>query len=208
MKRVVKDELLDEMDPSDLAAVRSRRDLRMINGLMGGERWICRELVKLEGIKHCIEIGAGEGKLAERIKSAIPEMKVSALDRVPQPEGLARGVEWLQEDVFDLSVEVDRGVAIVANLFVHHFKDDVLWQLFEKFKGAGAILLAEPYRSRGSMLLGRTIFPLVNWVTKHDMIVSIEAGFVGGELSGMLADWHCEETKSLLGGIRLKGEQR
>ena len=44
MKRVVKPEILDELDGSDPRAIRSRRDLRFINLLMGNERWIQRSV--------------------------------------------------------------------------------------------------------------------------------------------------------------------
>jgi len=208
MNRRVQDEWLDGMDADDLAAVRSRRDLRLINTMMGGERWIVQQLRECEGITHCIEIGAGEGRLAESIKASFPEMKVSALDRIARPVGLSEEVEWIQGDVFQLNdvVRMRPSVAVVANLFVHHFEDGELQNLFEMLDGVGVILLAEPYRSKGAILLGKMIYPLVNDVTKHDMIISIEAGFVKWELTRLLGDrWVCQEWKSLLGGLRLKG---
>lgn len=208
MKRVVKDELLDEMDQGDPAAIRSRRDLRMINAIMGGERWILKELRGCTGVSHCIEVGAGEGKLSESIKAAFPEMRVSALDRIVRPEGLADGVEWLQEDVMNLGdvVEMDGSVAVVANLFVHHFEDDELRWLFRSIEGAGVVLLSEPYRSWWSKLLGYSVYPLINDVTRNDMMISIEAGFVLGELSDLVGDgWECEEVKSFFGGAHLRG---
>jgi len=212
MIRVVKDELLDEMDVNDPEAVRSRRDLRFINRFMGGERWVCSELVKLhqvQELKHVVEIGAGEGRLSERIKAALPEVRVSGLDRIPRPAGLSDAVEWLQEDVMDLSVVMDESVAVVANLFVHHFEADELVALFKKLRGAGVLLFAEPYRSLGSKVLGSAIYPLVNRVTRYDMMVSIEAGFLQGELSDLLDEgWRVEEQKSLLGGLRVKGVKK
>ncbi len=211
MNRSVQDEWLDEMDTDDPAAVRSRRDLRLINTMMGGERWIVKQLGECEGIKHCIEIGAGEGRLSEAIKCAFPDMKVTALDRIARPEGLAVGVEWMQEDVFHLekSLEFDVSVAVVSNLFIHHFEDGELESLLGMLSGAGVILLAEPYRSKGAKFLGKLIYPLINHVTKHDMMISIEAGFVEGELTSLLGDqWVCEEKKSLLGGLCLKGVRK
>jgi len=210
MNRCVQDEWLDEMDAGDPAAVRSRRDLRLINAMMGGERWIVNQLGDHVNITHCIEIGAGEGGLSERIKSAIPYMRVSALDRIERPNGLSEGVQWLQSDVFDLEnvVKLDDSVAVIANLFVHHFDQD-LERLFTILKKAGIILLAEPYRSKRAKFLGKLIYPFINHVTKHDMMISIEAGFVEGELPALLGDeWCCEESKSLLGGLRLKGVRK
>ena len=210
MNRSVQDEWLDEMDANDPAAVRSRRDLRLINAMMGGERWIMKQLRDHLNITHCIEIGAGEGGLSGRIKAVFPDMKVSALDRIERPNGLSEEVEWFQSDVFDIEnvVKLDDSVVVVANLFVHHFDQD-LERLFTILKEAGIILLAEPYRSKGAKFLGKLIYPMINHVTKHDMMISIEAGFVEGELTSLLGDqWVCEEKKSLLGGLRLKGVKK
>ncbi|MEO1844804.1 MAG: hypothetical protein ABGZ37_11065, partial [Akkermansiaceae bacterium] len=58
--RVVQPELLDELPFDDPDALRSRRDLRFINGVMGNFRWMRRRLAgRAEG--RVIELGAGDG---------------------------------------------------------------------------------------------------------------------------------------------------
>ena len=52
VKRVVVPEILDELNAQDDRAVRSRRDLRMVNGFMRGESWIAGELKKMEGVRR------------------------------------------------------------------------------------------------------------------------------------------------------------
>jgi hypothetical protein len=55
-------------------------------------------------------------------------------------------------------------------------------------------------------MMSRFLFPFVNEVTRHDMVVSIRAGFKHSELAAMLGldfSWH--EKRGLFGGIRLKG---
>ncbi|MFT6572490.1 MAG: 2-polyprenyl-3-methyl-5-hydroxy-6-metoxy-1,4-benzoquinol methylase, partial [Akkermansiaceae bacterium] len=63
MKREVKPELLDSLPGDDPEALRSRRDLRLINFLMGNERWIMRQ--EIEG--GMIELGAGSGYLTKQL---------------------------------------------------------------------------------------------------------------------------------------------
>ena len=46
-QRDLKSELLDELDPEDPDAKRSRRDLRRINLFMGNMRWIRVEILKV-----------------------------------------------------------------------------------------------------------------------------------------------------------------
>ena len=48
MLRQVLPELLDHLQADDPEAIRSRRDLRVINFLMGNERWILSSLLKNE----------------------------------------------------------------------------------------------------------------------------------------------------------------
>ena len=67
--RIVIPEILDHLPPADPDALRSRRDLRRINFLMGNERWICREMQRFPQAaqKGIVEIGAGEGQLVNTL---------------------------------------------------------------------------------------------------------------------------------------------
>ena len=88
MKRVVEPELLDDLPGNDPRALRSRRDLRMINGIMGNDRWILKQI--LEG-ETMVELGAGAGVLTRKLLS---KGRVTGLDFLEKPKDLE--VEWSQ----------------------------------------------------------------------------------------------------------------
>ena len=69
LQRVVIPELLDHLPEDDPHAMRSRRDLRRINFLMGNERWILGTLARFPDSSRggIIELGAGMGACAARL---------------------------------------------------------------------------------------------------------------------------------------------
>ena len=116
---------------------------------------------------------------------------------------MSEEIAWLQGDVFE---ELSAGDLLIANLFLHHFTDQQLGELAQRMREFQAICISEPWRSRISLSEGYALWPLVNRVTRHDMVVSIRAGFVRGELPELLgldARWKIEEQVSLLGACRL-----
>lgn len=205
VNRLVLPEILDELDASDQRAVRSRRDLRLVNWFMRGENWILHELGKMSGVGRVVELGAGGGSLASSIIGQWPNLEMIGVDLMPRPEHLDDRVLWWQGDVFDYDA-YDESTVVVTNLFLHHFEVLELSQLGNNMGGIRALLTAEPYRGAMSLLMGRCLFPFVNDVTRHDMAVSIRAGFRPGELAKMLdmnLDW--SECRGVFGGIRLRG---
>lgn len=200
-ERVVNPEILDSLDATDPAAIRSRKDLRRINWFMRGETWIIKQLEGIENLTKVVEIGAGDGHLASLIKKKYPNIEVIAIDLLDRPEGVSEDVKWRSEDVMKCDC-FDSDTILVANLFIHHLDDEDLYNLGEKISDCRAIIMAEPHRYWFSKLLGYFMFPFINHVTKHDMIVSIDAGFRFGELAGLIdVDWHWDE-RAALGGIR------
>jgi hypothetical protein len=74
---------------------------------------------------------------------------------------------------------------VVANLFLHHFSDA---QLVELFHGAGQIaqlfVAVEPRRAVWPLWCSRSLWAVgCNAVTRHDAAASVRAGFAGRELS-------------------------
>ncbi len=205
-QRVVRPELLDELDSNDPAAIRSRRDLRVINRLMRGEQWIVNQLTPMRNITRVIELGAGDGILTRKMHAARPDIAITAVDLAPRPPDLPAGIKWLQKNVLEIDLACDGSTAIVANLFIHHFDNDVLESWSTKWRDAGAVLLAEPYRSTTSICLGWLMYPFVNHVTRHDMRVSIEAGFRPDEVQNLLGNnWKWEAGRNFPGSLRCKG---
>jgi hypothetical protein len=199
--RRVTPELLDELPTDDPRAIRSRADLRRINRVMGAQSLLVRALATAGArpAMRLVEVGAGDGSLALRIARSRarhwPGVDLTLLDRSPSvaPETVAaiRALGWsvdvVAADVLDwLNAQVAQhdGIAF-ANLFVHHFQGDrlssLLGGLAERFS---AFACSEPRRSLVS-LAGSHLLGLMgcNAVTRHDGVVSVNAGFRDAELS-------------------------
>lgn len=208
MRRVVEAEILDELPAWDPAARASRADLRRINFLMGNERWILRQARGMAGAarRGIVEWGAGSGELLRKLSSLGP---AGGVDLAERPAGLPEGVAWRQADVF---ADDSSGGVLVANLFLHHFEQDGLRRLGRRMEGFEAVVVVEPWRSRTALALGRAILPMVSPVTRHDMLVSIRAGFRPGELATALGldgcRWKISESVDFRGGLRWCARQR
>jgi hypothetical protein len=205
--RLVEPELLDHLPHDDPAARRSRRDLRRINFLMGNERWILRALERFPNASasRVCELGAGDGGLAGKIRRRFPDSRVTACDLAPRPAGLDPAIDWRSGDIFQEAPPP--GGVLVANLFLHHFEGDELKCLGKLCDSYEVLIFNEPDRSHIAAFLGMLLHPFVNRVTRHDMQVSIRAGFRGGEMTKLLgldpARWRIEETSPWRGARRV-----
>lgn len=201
LKRSVQPELLDSLSGDDPEALRSRRDLRLINHLMGNERWMARQA----GDGSIVELGAGSGDLTRKL---LRTHQVTALDFQERPEGLE--CPWVKGDLFE-TLDGVPGRTVLANLILHHFSDVQLSELGELIRSRKKLVAVEPWRSRLALAEGYLMWPLINRVTRHDMMVSIRAGFRKGELEGLLGlgeGWSWRESVSLRGGLRIIAEKR
>jgi hypothetical protein len=208
-------EWLDELPGDDPRAVRSRRDLRLMNRIMGHGGSIGRVLrahVRQEA-PALAELGAGDGTLLLRIASRARwkgGADIVLVDRQPvvsatTGEGFRKlgcRVSVDGADVFDWLASVPlRYDAIIANLFLHHFDPPELAKLFALAAARTDLFVGcEPWRARlplaGSHMLG-----LIgcNDVTRHDAVLSVRAGFTGRELSALwptAGDWKLEERRA------------
>ncbi len=206
--RVVVPEILDHLAADDPEAMRSRRDLRRINFLMGNERWILETLQRLPEApkKHILEIGAGDGMLCGKIAQAFPQAAVEAYDLAPRPETLDREITWHRGDLFKAPPPNQAGV-LVANLFLHHFEGEALATLGQWLEKSEVLVFNEPDRCQMPHLLGTLMHPWINRVTQHDMHVSIRAGFAAGEMTRLLGlnkpHWQIRETSTWRGARRV-----
>lgn len=204
--RVVRREKLDDLPAHDPGAQRSRRDLRLINALMGNFAWISRQMRFFPShlSQGVVEIGAGEGHLCRHLRSFFPTVPLTGVDLAPRPSDLSQCIDWEQDDIL-ACLPRTRGSALTGVMIVHHFSEEalsVLAPLLDRFQ---LICLCEPWRAFWPMALGQTLKPFVSPVTQHDMPVSIEAGFRPGELSRFLNlhGWKIRESVDLRGSLRL-----
>lgn len=208
IQRTVIPEILDHLAADDPEAVRSRRDLRRINFLMGNERWVCAAVKKFSRVaqKGIVEIGAGDGWLCGKLARLFPQAPVAAHDLAPRPVELDPQVTWHRGDLFRMPAPPDGGV-LIANLFLHHFEKDQLETLGRWAGNFEVMIFSEPDRARLPHLLGNLMHPWINRVTRHDMHVSITAGFIAGEIPRFLgldpARWQVRESSTWRGARRV-----
>ncbi len=206
MDRIVATELLDHLDPSDPRAVRSRRDLRILDGLLGNSRWILRCLSRFHGKPGCVvEIGAGEGHLCRRIRVLHPRCDVTGLDLVARPGDLPGSIRWVSGDFLETLRDIDAEVCC-GSMVLHHLDTAGLRRIGGEFRRFSLVLFSEPYRGSLPLRMAGIAAPLAGEVTRHDMPASIRAGFRKGELAPLLgldnARWEIRELVTRRGTLR------
>lgn len=207
MKRIVEPEILDSLPSDDPAAVESRRDLRLINWFMGNTRWLKRTLEKeLRSEDRLVELGAGGGELGRALQW---RGNFTALDFAPRPANWPEPFQWVSGDFF---VEGERALksatVVTAGLVLHHFENDGLRKLGAFVSEARLLVVCEPARRKRHILQGFLLRLLgINWVTRHDLPVSVRAGFLKGELPNFLGldtrKWTWKEEMTIFGAYRL-----
>lgn len=201
MPRQLQAELLDALPPDHPDARHSRRDLRLINAIMGNHRWVARALGGvLRPGDRVIEIGAGMGELGRRLQAA--GHLVDGLDFAPRPADWPVDRDWRSANLLTFD-GYGRYDAVSGNLIFHHFSATELATLGQSLGRTVRVIIAcEPARSRLSQRFFALIAPLFrpNHVTLHDAHVSIAAGFQGDELPRLLCldpavwSWQCRTT--------------
>jgi hypothetical protein len=213
MERRVTPELLDELPPADPRAVRSRKDLERVNAWMGNSVTMARALRSCGNgrmARRLVELGAGDGRfllrVARHLAAGWQGTSAVLLDRfqVVSPEtcrdfkALGWHAEVLEADALDwLARQAAPGCdAMVANLFLHHFREAQLAGLLRAAASQTRVFVAvEPRRSEPALLFSGLLWLIgCNQVTRHDAPVSVRAGFAGNELSRL---WPAGESWTL-----------
>ena len=213
MQRQLVPELLDSLPSDHPDAIHSRRDLRIVNRLMGNSRWFQRTLPAcVRPGERTLELGAGAGDLALLLQCANPA--IDALDRVAAPAAWPAHARWHQADLQHFDSWPDYPV-VIGNLILHHFEATELRALGKTLQAHARVLIfCEPARRRRFLWIWNVLAPLclANHVTRHDGRASITAGFRGNELpralglSPLVWTWRIES--SVLGAYRLVAERR
>lgn len=211
MERTVQPELLDSLPHDHPDARRGRRDLVLVNLLMGNPRWIVKTIRKMPEWHNVsmIELGAGEGHLCRSLHRAFPDTPIEAIDLAPRPANLPAAIRWHQGDLFappDSFPEITRQHLLIANLFLHHFEAPDLARLGAMAKNSAGLIAVEPERRALHIWQGRLISPLIGRATRHDLPVSVRAGFQGTEIAASLGlppeKWHIRSSRTFFGAHR------
>src|SRR5690606_35031765 len=134
-----------------------------------------------------------------------PSAEITACDLAPPPPHLDEHVRWLRGDILS-APSLPGGGVLIANLFLHDFEGDALRNIGRLCAGFDVMIFNEPDRTSLAGLLGGLLSPFINRVTRHDMHVSIRAGFREGELPAALGlgrEVRIEETSTWRGGRRV-----
>lgn len=201
-------ELLDSLPHDHPDALHNRRDLRLINGLMGNVRWFVRTLPPLVPAgEPVLELGAGLGELADELTLLGPS--IDGLDLWPRPRHWADGRTWHQTDLEAFSGWT-RYRTVIGNMILHQFPTETLALLGAQLDAHAQLLVfCEPARRRRSQRLFALAAPLfgANHVSRHDGHVSIGAGFLDDELPRQLGlpshRWSWKTHTTFLGAYRL-----
>jgi hypothetical protein len=205
-------EILDSLPPEDCGARHSRRDLRIFNAVLGGTRWIRRMVpALLHPGEHMREIGAGTGELGATLSRQ--GVMSEGLDRGPRPVAWPAMTRRHQTDVMAFDGWKDYEV-VIGNLIFHHFDAETLRTLGGRMaEHARVIVTCEPTRRRIFQRLFAMLCVLAgaNHVSRHDGRMSIEAGFLGDELPGLLglapAIWGWKVATTLRGTYQMVAQR-
>jgi hypothetical protein len=196
--RALTPEILDFLAPNDPRAIRSRRDLALINALMRQSAIMAGALAQMPPPRLLADLGGGDGRfllsVARKLARRWPGVTVLIADRHSVVSrhtragfaALGWNCEKLVGDIFD-TVPAAAPDIITANLFLHHLDDAALARLLALVATkARGFVACEPRRSRFAVLGARLVFALgANDVTRHDALASVRAGFAGQELSAL-----------------------
>ncbi len=208
--RVVEPELLETYPDDHPDAIVGREDLLLVNAVMGNHRWMERTLRRLyQPGWHITELGAGDGALSLRfLESGICDASaLHGFDLAQRPVLWPKMAAWTQGDFFHHPLPESE--VLVANLILHHFKDDQLRVLGSRISSKTCLILAaEPERQRRHTFMGRFFSWLaeLHAITCHDMQVSIRAGFRGDEVRealGLGPEWQGEVRSTIFGALRV-----
>lgn len=205
MKRIVTPEILDSLTPDDPDAIASRRDLRLINRIMGNTRWLRQTFLNRARPQDVVvELGAGDGQLG---KSLHWPGDYAAMDLAPMPPDWPEDYDWMAGDFLTAGNErLARASVVIGGLILHHFTEEQLRIFGQSLTSARLLIFCEPARRKLHLWQGKALRILgINHVTQHDLPVSVRAGFLGSELAQLLglgSEWKVTVNCTFFGGYR------
>ena len=213
--RRLETELLDVLPAHDPAALRSRRDLKFLNAVMLHPVIMARRMRRLAvaAPRRIIELGAGDGSLMLRLGRRLARhwsgVGIVLVDRqdivTPETRQAISKLGWREDhvtqDVFDYLAVAELADIIIANLFLHHFRPAQISEIFMRCVKLAPVFIALEPRRAGLPLLGSRMIGLLgcNYVSRHDAVASVRAGFRNRELSALWPErqrWTLDEGRA------------
>lgn len=217
MKRVLTPELIDLLPADDPRAARSRRDILRLNRINHSDALMARLLGRVAGSRSpqtITDLGSGDGlfmlHVARRLARHWRGVNVRIVDSQPavtsQTLAAFEQLEWHVEVVkADVSNSTDwsrngERHFYTANLFLHHFNDEQLRELFRRVaEYASSFVAIDPVRGHAQHFVSRCLWVFgCGSVTRHDGPASFRAGFRDQELSALWpvgGNWKLDEGK-------------
>lgn len=188
-------EIMDDLDCHGEVVDQTLRELEIINRLLGGDK------VTLDGINRLIkkdrsytiaDIGCGGGDLAMKIEKQNNNVKVVGIDANPNIVAFAKrqypGIEFHTLDVFSDEFRKREYDIITATLFVHHFSDEQLIELFRSFNARVGVVINDIHRHSLSYYSIKFLTKLFSKsaMVKFDAPLSVRRAFKRKELVTIL----------------------
>ena len=184
--RVILPELLDDASP-DVARV-NLRDLVRINRYLGGHAILQRLMagfVRPEESFSMLDVGAASGDMAAVLRRRYPRATITSLDRKSMHLEQAAHPK-LAADAFLLPFAARSFDFVFSSLFLHHFTDNQVVDLFGNFQTVARRAVLAIDLERGP--IAYHFIPATKWlfgwhdISLYDGPVSVRAAFKKDEL--------------------------
>jgi hypothetical protein len=185
-ERVIEPEMLDHAPPDVTRA--SLRDLARINRYLGGYYVLGRlfgSVVQPKDSFSVLDVGAASGDMGAAIRRRYPLAQVTSLDY--KADHLAQAASpKLVADAFRLPIRPGSFDFVFSSLFLHHFTNDQVIELFRGFRSVARRAVLAIDLERGPLayhFLPRTRW-LFGWhdITINDGQISVAAALKKDEL--------------------------